>query len=205
MKRLLVACLLSLSCFYVVAAQENSAAGANKRTSFNGVWIPQDEKEKKPDAAPDEWTNIIIEQKGKEIKFTLVYPPGADPPKKELTFFTNNRGETNNGMVNFSAVARRQPSQEEKQPDEKIKSKTKWDGDALVIVHQVVFHDGAATLNMNVIMRWEISSDGKTLTRTIKGGITSATYRENNKNKTIEVKGNAPLDVKDTYILLEKK
>lgn len=207
MKNLFIACLSILFCSSMLIAQENGKTVANKKANFSGVWIPQGEKQNKPDAKRDDCTNVIIEQSKQEIKFTLIYPKDANPPKREFKFFIDERGEINNGMVYFFLSAG-QPNSKSTRPDDEIKSKTRWDKDALLITHQLVIHDGAVTLNIEVTMRWEISDDGKTLTRTMNQVIKSATYRQ----KTAEGEKDLPVAVqadtkesKDYYVLLETK
>jgi hypothetical protein len=137
------------------------------------------------------------------LKFRLVYPPGANPPQREFTFYTDERGETNSSTVYFIYVANN------KLADNEVKSKTKWDGSALLVVHQLVFHDGPLTVNSELTMRWEMAGDGKTLTRTLKLVSTSATYlkktEDGEKSYPLDIKKDPLIDARDNYILLEAK
>jgi hypothetical protein len=196
MKKLLFICLLCIFSVVCAVAQEKSDSQAtNKKTDFSGTWIPQVEKDSKPDAGSKGWTNVIITQVGQDIKFTLVYPQTSKAPTRELKYYIDERGETNEGLVYYYYIANG------KETEKEVKSKTKWDGSVLVTVHKMVFRENAITVTNDLTMRWELSPDGKTLTRYTKLSNYVATYGQ----KILPMKGTTDTESKDTYFLLEAK
>src|SRR5216684_2975656 len=167
LKLILVGAMLLLSTS-VASSQAVNTTRPEVKPDFTGVWIPEYEKTNKPDAGSHGWTNVIIEQRDPQVKFRLVYPPGGKPPTREFAYFTDQRGETNLGTVYYFLVANK------KMADEEVKSKTTWDGGAVVIVHQLIVHDGPLTVNIELTMHWSVSDDGKTLTRIISTETKSA-------------------------------
>lgn len=202
LKLILVGAILLLSTS-VASSQAVDTTRPEVKPDFAGVWIPEGEKTNKPDAGPHGWTNVIIEQRDAQVKFRLVYPPDAKPPTREFAYFTDQRGETNSGTVYFFFVANKTMA------DDEVKSKTAWDGSTLVVVHQLIVHNGPLTLNVELTMRWSVSDDGKTLTRIMSTETKSATYLQ----KTVEGEKLLPLgvpkdkmtDTKDVYLRLEPK
>lgn len=203
MKIIFLSCLLVI-CAALAMAQSDTKSAVQKRPNLSGVWIPQLEKQRKPKAGPTGWTNVIIEQSEAEIKFRLVYPPDSQPPQREFFYYTNGRGETNRGMVYYFHAT---PGAS---PDDEFASTASWDGNALVVVHKIIVHTGMVTITSDLIMRWELSADGKTLTRTIKETNHSGSYVQHTAQGDkvvklpVEVKGNTG-EFKDTYLLLETK
>ena len=187
----------------IVVAQDNKVL-TEKRPNLSGVWIPKGEKEIKPDAGPDGLTNVIIEQRDPELKFTLIHPnpDGKTTRKLEFTFYTDGRGETNSGTVYYFLTANGSL------PERTVKSTTEWDGNALVTIHRMVTRQGPATINSDLTMRWELSGDGKTLTRTTKNSNFSAIYKlpsGEEKVLTVSTGGKVNEEFKDTYIFLKPK
>lgn len=208
MRKLFLICSLLLVSASISTAQDKNKATTDKRPNFSGVWIPQVEKEKKPDAGPNGWTNVIIEQHDPELKFTLIHPnpDGKTTRKLEFTYYTDGRGETNDGMVYYFLV------QNKVMAYKSVKSTTNWDGKTLVVVHKMatkmVAGQWLVTVNFDVTMRWELSDDGKTLIRTTKQENFSATSTDKSgeeKPLNVSPSGHAGEEFKDTYILLEAK
>jgi hypothetical protein len=199
---ILVSAILLLSAS-VAASQAVNRTPPGVKPDLSGVWIPESEKMSKPEAGPHAWTNVIIEQHDTQVKFRLVYPPEAKPPAREFIYFTDQRGETNSGTVYFFFVANN------KLADDEVKSKTTWDGSALVVVHQLMVHAGPLTANIELTMRWSVSDDGKTLVRTVGSVTKSATYlqktAEGEKLYPLAVPKEKMADSKDVYLRLEAK
>jgi hypothetical protein len=182
-----------------------------RRSAFIGTWIPKGEKEKMPDAGADGWTKVNIEQQDSALKFKVVHAVNSKTKNYELAYYTDGRGETNRGMVYFFIVANSKLAAEE------VKSKTTWDGDALVVVHRVsmpdtVIQGGVVVVDCDVTMRWEVSPDGKVLSRTIKQSNYSAVFKQivpggQIKETPVSVNmGQAQnLESRDDYLLLEAK
>jgi hypothetical protein len=205
-RKLLLISSLLLACASAAAAQDIAKLMVDKKPNLSGVWIPQVEKERNPDAGPSGWTNMIVEQRDPELKFTLIHPnpDGKTTRKLEFTYYTDGRGEINDGMVYYFLI------QNTKMAYKSVKSTTKWEGKNLVVVHKMatkmVAGQWPVTVNSDVIMSWELSSDGKTLTRTTKQENFSATYTDKSgeeKPLNVSLSGHAGEEYKDTYALLE--
>lgn len=198
--------LLSLGliclCSIFVFGQEANQPQTFKKPDLSGTWIPKDEKEKSPDGNSNDWTNMIIEQGERSVKFTLVYQKGSKAPSKVFNFLTDESGETNDGTVYFFFIANN------KEAEKEVRSKTKWEGNALVTVHKIIVKETQFTLNLDLIMRWERSADGKTLTRKMKYTNYKALYKQGDKLLELPVKspnGKAEDEFQDSFVLLEKK
>ena len=191
-----------------------SAAAPAKRPSIVGTWIPKWEKDAKPDAGADGWTKVNVGQQDAAVKFSVVHAVGSKSKNYEQTYYADGRGETNRGMVYFFLVGNGN------KPDDEVKSKTTWEGDVLVVVHHVKMPDivikgGVVVPSLDVTMRWEVSPDGKTLTRTIRQSNFAAVFRQivpeeqgQIKETPLPVNGGAaqkPTESQDTYVLLEEK
>jgi len=201
-KLILVGVILLLSAL-VASSQAVNSARPEMKPELAGVWIPEVEKTNKPDAGSEGWTNVVIEQSDTQVKFRLVYPPGAKPPTREFAYYTDQRGETNSGTVYFFFVANK------KMADEEVRSKANWDGAVLVVIHQLIVHDGPLTVNVELTMRWSMSDDGKTLTRTMNTVTKSATYLQktagSEKLYPLAVPNGKNAESKDVYLRLEPK
>jgi hypothetical protein len=196
MKKLLFISLLCLLFIVPSVAQEKKDSGTiNVRPNLSGIWIPQVEKDSRPGATSKAWTSVTIAQTEQDIKFTLVYPQSSGQPSRELKYFIDERGETNSGLVYYLYIANG------KEPEKEVKSKTKWDGPVLVTIHKMVFREGAVIVMNDLTMRWELSADGKTLTRYTK----LSNYIAKFGDRTIPVKGATDTESKDTFFLFEVK
>ncbi|HEX8285619.1 MAG TPA: hypothetical protein VF588_19850 [Pyrinomonadaceae bacterium] len=179
--------------------------------SLAGTWIPKVEKESMPDAGPAGWTKVVVEQRDPALKFSVVHGVNSKSKNYEHTYYTDGRGETNGGMVYFFIIANNKAALAE------VKSKSAWEGGALVVVHRVSMPDmvitgGVVSTSLDVTMRWEVSPDGKLLTRTIKQSNYSAVFRQivpEGKIKETELPVNGgkqqATESRDTYVLLEEK
>jgi hypothetical protein len=198
--------LLSLGliclCSIFIFGQTPNQPQTFKKPDFSGTWIPKAEKEQTPDGDADDWTKVVIEQNEKAVKFTLIYPKESKAPNRTFNYLTDESGETNDGTVYFYFIANDKPAEKE------VKSKTKWEGNVLVTVHKLVVPDALFTLSLDLIMRWELSADGKTLNRTMKYTNYKALYKQGNRFLELPVntsKGNPDQDSQDSFVLLKTK
>lgn len=188
----------------IVVAQQSEKPVVQQNPDFSGTWIPEVEKERKPKASSKEWTNVIIEQHDPELKFTLIHPnpDGKTARKLEFTYYTDGRGETNNGTVYYFVMTNNSLAYDT------INSTTKWDGKTLIVVHRMAMRQGQATITSDLIMRWKLSDDGKTLVRTTKQANFSATYKlpsGEEKPLTVSLGGKAEEEFTDKYIWLGRE
>ena len=70
----------------------------------------------------------------------------------EFTYYTDGRGETNPAAIGGGEV----------------RSKTKWDGDKVAARSKMNWpgQNGGPAVELEVTQKWQVSSDGKTLTNT---------------------------------------
>src|SRR5687768_255267 len=99
---------------------------AAARPSLAGTWIPKGEHETMPNAGPEGWTKVNVGQREDAVKFSVVHAADSKSQNYELTYYADGRGETNRGMVYFFITANSKLAAEE------VKSKSAWDGRALV-------------------------------------------------------------------------
>jgi hypothetical protein len=203
--------LLLLPAAPAALAQDGRQPAAAARPSLAGTWIPKYEKDAMPDAGPSGWTKVTVEQHDPALKFSVVHALNSKTKNYELTYYADGRGETNSGMVYFFIIANSKAAGAE------VKSKSVWEGNALVVVHRVsmpdtVIQSGVVSVTLDVTMRWEVSPDGKVLTRTIRQSNYSAVFRQvvpggKLKETELPVNGGKPLSTesRDTYVLLEEK
>ena len=95
---------------------------------------------------------LVVAHRDPELKITRTLRLNGQQEVKEFTYYTDGRGETNPAAVGAGEV----------------KSKTKWDGDK-VSAHSTMAwpgQGGGAGYEMGVAQKWQVSSDGKTLTNT---------------------------------------
>ncbi|MBV9923934.1 MAG: hypothetical protein JOZ96_02765 [Acidobacteria bacterium] len=143
---LLVLCLLA-----------SAAAGDDKKKShpdFSGTWQLDRAKSDfggwsdKPLAKAD--STLVVEHKDPELKIKRTLSLDGQQEVKEFTYYTDERGETNQATIGAGEV----------------KSKTKWDGDKAVSQSHITRKGQGGTYELDVTQKWQVSSDGKTLTHT---------------------------------------
>src|SRR6476620_8410728 len=140
-KPVAITCLI-LCCSALAAAQDKP------KPNLAGSWIVDSAKsEKTANFIEDSEKSITIEQHDPEIRITRKFESFSIP----TVYYTDGRGETFKSPANPIAV----------------QSKTKWDGDKLVI-HYVGGGLGATGVrNINLVEEWKLSKDGQTLTKKI--------------------------------------
>src|SRR6185369_13932544 len=141
-KTVAIICLI-LCCSALAAAQDKP------KPNLAGSWIVDSAKsEKTANFIEDSEKSITIEHHDPEIKTARKFESFSIP----TVYYTDGRGETFKSQTSGAA----------------IQSKTKWDGDKLVIHYVgggIVGFAGAR--NVNVIEEWKLSKDGQTLTKKI--------------------------------------
>lgn len=95
-------------------------------------------------------STLVVEHKDPELKITRTLKLGGQQETKQFAYYTDGRGETNPATIGAGEV----------------KSKTKWDGDKVAAQSKLTWpgRDGSAGAEMDVTQKWQVSSDGKTLT-----------------------------------------
>ncbi len=152
-----IAFLLFLFCAASVSAQtdKQNQAAEKPRPDFSGTWVRDNSKSNlgpfngSPMARAE--LTLVIVQRDPELKVSRKLKLSDRELRRELVYYTDGRGETN--PSSFSRA--------------EIKSKTRWDDDRIVAQspHSRTTPAGG-TINIDTTDRWELSSDGKTLTQT---------------------------------------
>ena len=104
---------------------------------------------------------LVVEHKDPELKIKRTLSLNGQEEVKQFTYYTDERGETNQATIGVGEV----------------KSKTKWDGDRVVSEAQVTRRGQSGPYVLNVMQRWQVSSDGKTLTNTTTIGNETGTQQ----------------------------
>lgn len=147
----LLTVLLTL-CLFAVAA-----AGDDKKRShpdFSGTWRIDKEKSDfgefsdRPLSKAD--ATLVVEHREPELKVRRTLSLNGQEEVKEFAYYTDERGETNQATIGVGEV----------------KSKTKWDGDRLVSEAHITRRSQTGPYELNVVQKWQVSSDGRTLTNT---------------------------------------
>ncbi|MCA1592320.1 MAG: hypothetical protein LC754_06655 [Acidobacteria bacterium] len=151
-----LACVLLLACVSVCAAKDDKTKGAVKsRPDLSGTWGRDKSKSdfgmlaSSPAAKADE--TLTITQNEPEIKITRTLSLNGREEVQALVYYTDGRGETNPSTLGRIGV----------------KSKTKWDGGKLVSESKLTHESPrGGTFSIDSTEKWQLSSDGKTLTQT---------------------------------------
>ena len=150
------ALLLSL-CLLACAAAAAAADDKKKaRPDFSGTWELDRSKSDfglfrdRPISKAD--STLVITHRDPELKIARTLRLNGQQETKEFTYYTDERGETNPAAVGAG----------------EIKSKTKWDGDKVAARAKMTWpgQNGAAGYEMDLTQKWQVSSDGRTLTNT---------------------------------------
>jgi hypothetical protein len=157
MRRSLSASLLTAllaSCLLTPAAAGDGKKGAKSRPDFSGTWRLDRARsdfgpfEDKPLAKAD--ATLVVEHEGAELKIRRTLSLNGREEVKEFAYYTDGRGETNQATLGVGEV----------------RSKTRWDGDRVVSEARITRRGQGGPYELNVTQRWQLSSDGKTLTDT---------------------------------------
>jgi hypothetical protein len=158
MRRLLSASLLTLlfaSCLLPsVAAGDDRKKEGKSRPDFSGTWRIDKSKSDygefsdRPLSKAD--ATLVVEHRDPELKVRRTLSLNGQEEVKEFTYYTDERGETNQATIGVGEV----------------KSKTKWDGDRVVSEARVTRRSQSGPYELNVTQKWQVASDGKTLTNT---------------------------------------
>jgi hypothetical protein len=147
--------LCLFTCAAVSAARDDKKKDAKARPDLNGTWTLDKSKSdfgpfrERPIAKAD--ATLVVSQHDPELKVTRTLSLNGQQETKEFTYYADERGETNPASIGGGEV----------------KSKTKWDGDK-VLVHSKITRQGQrGDFEIDTTEKWQVSSDGKTLTQTI--------------------------------------
>ena len=152
--------LLTLCLLAACAAAGGGAASARDdrkekaRPDFSGTWELDRSKSNfglfrdRPVSKAD--STLVITHRDPELKIERTLKLNGQQETKQFAYYTDGRGETNPATIGAGEV----------------KSKTKWDGERVAAQSKLKWpgRDGAAGPELDLTQRWQVSSDGKTLT-----------------------------------------
>jgi len=148
------ALLLLLACATPAAAQGDRKREGKSRPDFSGTWRIDKSKSDfgefgdRPLSKAD--ATLVVEHRDPELKIRRTLSLNGQEEVKEFTYYTDERGETNQATIGVGEV----------------RSKTKWDGDRVVSEAHVTRRSQTGPYELDVVQKWQVSSDGKTLTNT---------------------------------------
>ena len=148
------ALLLALCLFAFAAAGDDKKKGGKPHPDFSGTWQLDRAKSDfgewsdRPLSKAD--STLVVEHRDPELKIRRTLSLNGQEEVKEFAYYTDERGETNQATLGVGEV----------------KSKTKWDGDKVVSEAQIKRRGQGGAYELNVMQKWQVSSDGKTLTNT---------------------------------------
>jgi len=148
------AILLSLCLLACAAAADVRKKEGKSHPDFSGTWRIDKSKSDfgefsdRPLSKAD--ATLVVEHKDPELKVRRTLSLNGQEEVKEFTYYTDERGETNQATIGVGEV----------------KSKTKWDGDKVVSEAHITRRGQGGPYELNVVQKWQVSSDGKTLTNT---------------------------------------
>ena len=151
---LLTLCLLAACAAALAAGAAAQDRKEKARPDLSGTWELDRSKSDfglfrdRPVSKAD--STLVIEHKEPELKIARTLKLGGQQETKQFAYYTDGRGETNPATIGAGEV----------------KSKTKWDGEKVAAQSKLLWpgRDGSAGAELDVTQRWQISSDGKTLT-----------------------------------------
>jgi hypothetical protein len=128
--------------------------GKKKHPDLSGTWQLDRAKSdfgewgERPLARAD--STLLIAHGDPELKIKRTLSLNGQEEVREFTYYTDGRGESNPATIGAGEV----------------KSKTRWDGDMVVAEAHVTRRGRGGDFELNVTQRWQVSSDGRTLTNT---------------------------------------
>jgi hypothetical protein len=147
---LLTLCLLAST----TAAGDDKKKEGKSHPDLSGTWQLDRAKSDfgewsdKPLSRAD--STLVVEHKDPELKIKRTLRLNGQEEVKQFTYYTDERGESNPATLGVGEV----------------KSKTKWEGDKVVCEAHITRKGQSGPYQLDVMQKWQVSSDGKTLTNT---------------------------------------
>ena len=156
MKSVLLALCLLLACAAAAVARDDRKKEGKPHPDFSGTWELDRSKSDfglfsdRPLSRAD--ATLVIAHRDPELKITRTLKLNDQQEVKEFSYYTDERGETNPATLGAGEV----------------KSKTKWEGERVAARSKMTWpgRGGGAAYELDVTQKWQVSSDGKTLTNT---------------------------------------
>lgn len=132
------------------------------KPDFSGTWA-FDRTRSNVTSRSTATAGIKISHHDPELKISLTTTINGNAQQRELTYFSDGRGESNPAIHWISNT----PDGNVPHPAE-TKSKTKWSGDKIVTRATLRQMEGIHTVEEEIVDEWKLSADGKTLTHTTR-------------------------------------
>lgn len=177
--------LLGLGCATGIQSQGKA------KPDLSGTWA-FDRSRSNVDTASTTNVEIKISHHDPELKIVRIVQLNGQPEQRELTYYSDGRGEKNVTTIWLSTT----PDLKSPHPAE-TKSKTKWSGDRIVTRSTLRLMAGIHVIEEDVVDEWKLSADGNTLTQTTRHIVPAST------SGSVYVRANRP-DDKRVYTLISK-
>jgi hypothetical protein len=190
MKSLAILILLGTCAAHGLAQGNKSKA----KPDFSGTWEFDRKRStvgKSNSSSPPE--QITITHHDPELKIRKIVTVNGQKEERELTYYTDGRGETNPTTAWVTA----NPGSNAGRPPETT-SKTSWSGEKIVTRSVFLPHSSTDIIEFEITVERRISSDGKTLTET-----THTKARPEPMSSSVFVAGGGT-DLKAVYNLVSK-
>ncbi len=177
-----------------VAAGFAQGTKSKPKPDFSGTWELDRNRSnvgKSNSSSPPE--QLTIAYHDPELKIHKKVLVNGQFEERELTYYTDGRGETNPTTAWITV----NPGSNADRPHE-TKSKTSWNGEKLVTRSVFLPRAGGAIMEFEITVERRISSDGKTLTET-----THTNAKPDPMSNSVFVAGRG-IDFKAVYNLISK-
>ena len=151
----LMTCLWLLLCLVPCAAQNKKKSFEHSPVNLSGTWELDKSKSKLRDKQGS--ITLTVSQHEPEIRITRKSTLDGIEKNQELVYYSDGRGERNPSLF-----------RNELTESDSIGTTTKWDKGKLVVKATYVRKSRGGSFEMEVTDKWELSSDGMTLTKTTK-------------------------------------
>lgn len=189
--RLLTIFILLAAVVFTSLAQGNKS---KPKPDFSGTWEFDSKRSnvgKSNSSGPPE--QITITHHDPELKIRKTVTVNGRKEERELTYYTDGRGETNPTTAWLTA----NPGSDVGRPAETT-SKTSWSGEKVVTRSVFLPRSSTAIIEFEITVERRISSDGKTLTET-----THTKAKPDSMSNSVFVAGRG-IDFKAVYNLISK-
>ena len=160
MKAFVIAILVLLLVLLCAAQESNTSTSKKSRPDLSGRWMLEfSEDSKGKTIKMIEEIVLVVKHQEPEVKFL---ENAGGEKEQELNYYTDGRGEENLPEISIHTGQ----GGDSGQFDQKLKSKTKWDGEKLVSRANLQRTVNGHLYRMELVKEWKLSKDGNALTLT---------------------------------------
>ena len=161
-------CLVGITaCLLLIVIVSNGFAQKQRsKPDLSGTWL-FDTKKSDITGPTSRWDlPMKITHQDPEFRITHVGESKGQMVEREFLYFTDGRGEANPATTLLTTNP--QTVQPNNVATQEIKSKTTWSGNKIVVRAPQRMTVAGHVLEFEIVDEWQLSSDGKTLTQTLK-------------------------------------